>query len=114
MLTARQWGLTLGVMTDLLDLLPPHNARALWQYPSFTAPDVAAILSILGARTRRSVDAVASVDVAAGKDGPLDFVGRAIDPWYLNVPVALASALGLRVLAVVAVGYGVRKLLSVR
>ncbi|KAK4997943.1 hypothetical protein LTR28_013820, partial [Elasticomyces elasticus] len=34
------WGLTLGVMADFLDLLPPHDALALWTYPTFTPWDV--------------------------------------------------------------------------
>ncbi|KAF4553994.1 NUDIX domain-containing protein 3 [Elsinoe fawcettii] len=34
------WGLTLGVMADFLDLLPPHNALGLWSYPTFTPLDV--------------------------------------------------------------------------
>ncbi|KAK4631935.1 hypothetical protein CLAFUW4_03304 [Fulvia fulva] len=34
------WGLTLGVVSDFLDLVPPHNALELWTYPSFTPLDV--------------------------------------------------------------------------
>lgn len=34
------WGLTLGVLSDFLDLLPPHNALTLWTYPNFTPLDV--------------------------------------------------------------------------
>ncbi|KAK3636626.1 hypothetical protein LTR56_014099 [Elasticomyces elasticus] len=34
------WGLTLGVIADFLDLLPPHNALTLWTYPTFTPLDV--------------------------------------------------------------------------
>lgn len=34
------WGLTLGVVADFLDLLPPHNALTLWTYPTFTPIDV--------------------------------------------------------------------------
>ncbi len=34
------WGLTLGVMSDFLDLMPPHNALDLWMYPNFTPLDV--------------------------------------------------------------------------
>ena len=34
------WGLTLGVLADFLDLLPPHNALTLWTYPTFTPWDV--------------------------------------------------------------------------
>lgn len=34
------WGLTLGIVADLLEMLPPHNAIQLWQYPTFTTPDL--------------------------------------------------------------------------
>ena len=34
------WGLTLGVVSDFLDLLPPHDALELWSYPTFSPPDV--------------------------------------------------------------------------
>ncbi|EED14896.1 NUDIX family hydrolase, putative [Talaromyces stipitatus ATCC 10500] len=41
------WGLTLGIMADFLDLLPPHNAIDLWKHPTFTAPDLRLIVSLL-------------------------------------------------------------------
>lgn len=34
------WGLTLGIVSDFMDFLPPHNAIRLWVYPSFTPWDV--------------------------------------------------------------------------
>jgi len=34
------WGLTLGVVSDILDLIPPHDALTLWTYPTFTPLDV--------------------------------------------------------------------------
>ncbi|KAI9796407.1 MAG: hypothetical protein M1833_006179 [Piccolia ochrophora] len=34
------WGLTLGIMADFLELLPPYNALELWTYPTFTPADV--------------------------------------------------------------------------
>lgn len=34
------WGLTLGVISDFLDIIPPHNALTLWTYPNFTPLDV--------------------------------------------------------------------------
>lgn len=34
------WGLTLGVLSDFLDLIPPHDALTLWTYPNFTPLDV--------------------------------------------------------------------------
>ncbi|CRG83210.1 putative protein C14C4,10c [Talaromyces islandicus] len=41
------WGLTLGVLADFLEMLPPHNAVELWKHPTFTAPDLRLLVSIL-------------------------------------------------------------------
>jgi hypothetical protein len=41
------WGLTLGVMSDFLDLLPPHNALTLWTYPTFTPLDVRLVVWLM-------------------------------------------------------------------
>lgn len=34
------WGLTLDILSDFLELVPPHNAINLWTYPTFSALDV--------------------------------------------------------------------------
>ncbi|OCL04084.1 nudix family hydrolase-like protein [Glonium stellatum] len=34
------WGLTLGVISDFLEHIPPHKALELWTYPTFTNWDV--------------------------------------------------------------------------
>lgn len=47
------WGLTLGILADFLDMLPPHNAVQLWEYPTFTAPDLRLIVSLLTYRLRK-------------------------------------------------------------
>ncbi|RAL10740.1 NUDIX hydrolase [Aspergillus homomorphus CBS 101889] len=47
------WGLTLGIMADFLDLLPPHTAVKLWHYPNFTAPDLRLLINILTYRLRK-------------------------------------------------------------
>lgn len=41
------WGLTLGVVSDFLDLVPPHNALTLWTYPTFTPLDVRFVIWLL-------------------------------------------------------------------
>jgi hypothetical protein len=48
------WGLTLGVLADLLDMLPPYNASKLWIYPNFTTPDLRAIIYLLTLKFRRN------------------------------------------------------------
>lgn len=47
------WGLTLGILADFLDMLPPHTAVRLWRYPTFTPPDLRLIVSILTYRLRK-------------------------------------------------------------
>ncbi|KAE8134043.1 hypothetical protein BDV38DRAFT_286233 [Aspergillus pseudotamarii] len=47
------WGLTLGILADFLDMLPPHTAVQLWEYPTFTFPDLRLITSILTYRLRK-------------------------------------------------------------
>jgi len=47
------WGLTLGVLADFLDLLPPHTALSLWTYPTFTPWDVRFAIWALSYRFRQ-------------------------------------------------------------
>ena len=47
------WGLTLGVLADFLDMLPPYNAVALWRYPTFTAPDLRFLVWLFTRNLRR-------------------------------------------------------------
>ncbi|ETI24147.1 hypothetical protein G647_03516 [Cladophialophora carrionii CBS 160.54] len=48
------WGLTLGVLADLLDQLPPYNAVALWKYPTFTVPDLRLIVYLMTRQFRKN------------------------------------------------------------
>jgi 8-oxo-dGTP pyrophosphatase MutT (NUDIX family) len=42
------WGLTLGILEDLLDMLPPvGHALELWRWPTFTAPDVRFVVAAM-------------------------------------------------------------------
>ena len=41
------WGLTLGILADFLEMLPPHNTVELWTYPTFTSPDLRLIVKML-------------------------------------------------------------------
>ncbi|KAJ5515307.1 hypothetical protein N7527_006867 [Penicillium freii] len=47
------WGLTLGILADFLDMLPPHQAVKLWKYPTFTVPDLRLIVSIVTYNLRK-------------------------------------------------------------
>lgn len=47
------WGLTLGVVSDFLEHLPPHNALELWTYPTFTSWDVRFVMWAMSYRFRK-------------------------------------------------------------
>ncbi len=47
------WGLTLGVVSDFLEHLPPHNALELWTYPTFTNWDVRFVMWALSYRFKK-------------------------------------------------------------
>lgn len=48
------WGLTLGVLADFLDMLPPYNAVKLWNYPTFTPLDLRAFVWLFTYTMRRN------------------------------------------------------------
>ncbi len=47
------WGLTLGILADLLEMLPPHNAVELWQYPTFTTLDLRFLIYLFTYKLRK-------------------------------------------------------------
>lgn len=47
------WGLTLGVVSDFLEHMPPHNALELWTYPTFTNWDVRLVMWAMSYRFRK-------------------------------------------------------------
>ena len=47
------WGLTLGVVSDFLEHIPPHNALELWTYPTFTSWDVRFVMWAMSYQFRR-------------------------------------------------------------
>jgi hypothetical protein len=47
------WGLTLGVVSDFLEHMPPHNALELWTYPTFTSWDVRFVMWTMSYRFRK-------------------------------------------------------------
>ncbi|KAI5819121.1 NUDIX family hydrolase [Pyronema omphalodes] len=48
------WGLTLGIVEDFMDMLPPvGGALGLWNWPTFTAWDVRAVVSVLTNSVRK-------------------------------------------------------------
>lgn len=83
------WGLTLGILADFLDQLPPHNAVKLWSYPTFTSPDTRFIIGVLtrglksrnaaklqncGLRNQTAIDSETEADSQPSGDNPW-FIG---------------------------------------
>jgi hypothetical protein len=61
------WGLTLGVISDLLEHIPPHNALELWTYPTFTNPDVRFVMWALSYRFRHQM----SIEMSSSPTVPI-------------------------------------------
>ena len=67
------WGLTLGVVSDFLEHMPPHNALELWTYPTFTNWDVRFVMWAMSYRFRKQKSlemstAASSVTTTTGQD----------------------------------------------
>lgn len=63
------WGLTLGVISDFLDLLPPKgNALEMWTYPSFTPLDVRFMIWImtLKFKNRKRIELQSGAEIRDG------------------------------------------------
>lgn len=85
------WGLTLGVVSDFLDLIPPNNALELWTYPTFTPIDVRFIVWLLTYRFKNRKRA----ELQAGTDVP--FYSK---PAFGGVSESVAHSKGLETSAV--------------
>ncbi|KAF1970147.1 hypothetical protein BU23DRAFT_538476 [Bimuria novae-zelandiae CBS 107.79] len=62
------WGLTLGVVSDLLEHLPPHNALELWTYPTFTNWDVRFVMWAMSYRFRKQKSIEMRTQTTVGLD----------------------------------------------
>ncbi|BFZ55576.1 hypothetical protein PYCC9005_002617 [Savitreella phatthalungensis] len=107
----QMWGLTLGVMTDLLGLLPPYDAISLWQYPSFTAPDTQAVLRVLCGQASARRQSLWTIDVAKRSDGDMDYAGRAMMLWNEQIFAAIISCSVLRLGAGIGFIYAMRSIM---
>ncbi|EKG11282.1 hypothetical protein MPH_11627 [Macrophomina phaseolina MS6] len=82
------WGLTLGIMADFLDLIPPYNAVRLWTYPTFTPIDVRFWLWAMSYRFRKDKEKVlaehhsgqAPIVVEEGLDSIAPQTNGSVDP----------------------------------
>ncbi|KAK0127670.1 hypothetical protein ONS96_007189 [Cadophora gregata f. sp. sojae] len=81
------WGLTLGMLADFLDQMPPHNAVKLWSYPTFTSLDVRWIINIVTAplkkRNRQRLQG-ARVENQTAMDSETEAVATGDNPWFIG------------------------------
>jgi hypothetical protein len=64
------WGLTLGVVSDFLEHIPPHNALELWTYPTFTSWDVRFVMWAMSYRFRQQKSKDMSTSSMASSSDP--------------------------------------------
>lgn len=81
------WGLTLGMLADFLDQLPPQNAVRLWSYPTFTSWDVQLIINILTRSLKRRNQArlqTGGVQNQTAMDSETEAVATGDNPWFIG------------------------------
>ncbi|KUJ08586.1 putative NUDIX family hydrolase [Mollisia scopiformis] len=77
------WGLTLGILADFLDQLPPYNAVQLWAYPTFTSVDVRWIINALTfSLKRRNRSRLQGNQTAV--DDSTEAVATGDNPWFIG------------------------------
>ena len=81
------WGLTLGMLADFLDQLPPHNAVRLWSYPTFTSWDVRLIINILTRSLKRRNKTRlqnSGMQNQTAMDSETEAVATGDNPWFIG------------------------------
>jgi hypothetical protein len=76
------WGLTLGVVSDFLEHIPPHNALELWTYPTFTSWDVRFVMWAMSYRFRSQKSLEMSSSTTAGEQDLPGFGSEAVGPIF--------------------------------
>ncbi|TVY25704.1 Uncharacterized protein LHYA1_G005916 [Lachnellula hyalina] len=78
------WGLTLGMLADFLDQLPPHNAVQLWSYPTFTSLDVRFIIGVLTRRLKQRNQSRLQSGNQTAVDSQTEAVATGDNPWFIG------------------------------
>lgn len=79
--------MTLGVVSDFLEHIPPHNALELWTYPTFTSWDVRFVMWAMSYRFRRQKSlemssVTAHSSTMAGEQDLPGFGSEAVGPLF--------------------------------
>lgn len=120
------WGLTLGVMTDLLDLVHIPGiprARDLWHFPSFSAIDMNFVLWLLNTPSRMALPRIPRLtldgthqevqsEAEFSTDKAMDFTGNASKVFLQRIRPAIAITIIFRVSTIVAAVLWYRKYIT--
>ena len=71
------WGLTMGIIADLLEMLDVHGTSKLWYWPTFSPPDVRALIWLLTYRFRSQK--LRELTSKTGRPAPDDIRISAVD-----------------------------------
>jgi len=79
------WGLTLGILADFLDQLPPHNSVKLWSYPTFTTWDARFMIYIMTLRLKKRNQSKLESGNQTAVDSETEAVTTTEDnPWFIG------------------------------
>jgi hypothetical protein len=81
------WGLTLGMLADFLDQLPPYNAVQLWSHPNFTSLDVRWIVNLLTISLKtRNIARLRNggIQNQTALDTDAEAVATGDNPWFIG------------------------------
>lgn len=80
------WGLTLGMLADFLDQLPPHNSTKLWSYPTFTSLDVRFVINLLShSLKKRNEKRLENHGIQnTAMDSETEAVASGDNPWFIG------------------------------
>lgn len=102
------WGLTLGVLADFLDMLPPAGGTLdMWVWPTLTAPDVQLVAKVMTSGLRKRNLEAAREAVASGRNDRGSTVHMLLEGYLIEVrkavwiTIAARAAVGTAVIGTV-------------
>lgn len=99
------WGLTHGIIVDLLEIFQPHSAAQYFQFPTLTAPDIRFFIYILsypyvkGERTKF----IKPSSNDTYNEGQLDITGKALSGYFPYLAKSIYAGLTFRVVTTIVV-----------
>ncbi|KAF5102051.1 hypothetical protein D0Z00_000511 [Geotrichum galactomycetum] len=90
------WGLTYGIILDLLEIIRPKTEIANLSYPTMQAPDLRLILAILTFNFRRKKQALFKSMPVPYQEGKMDLTGIALDGYFKYLAKGIIIGLALR------------------